>query len=102
MSRLLPTSLVVRAVAEDESRRLRQLVCECEGFQLWRETVNLGVVERVLIDAWDEPSALVVCRGLFRLRRVVVPASAVTAVDARRRVVMADDDVGDGDPRGTS
>jgi hypothetical protein len=90
MNGLLPTSTVARAVAEDESRRLRRLVRQCDGFRVRAATVRLGVVEKVLVDAWDEPRALVVRRGLLRLRRVIVPASAVTVVDARRRLVIAD------------
>lgn len=101
MSGLLPTSTVARAVAEDESRQLRRLVCQCEGFRVCAVKGRLGVVESVLLDAWDEPRALVVCRGVLRLRRVVIPASDVKVVDVRRRSVVVENGLGRGEVRGT-
>ena len=101
MSGLLPTSTVTRAVAEDESRRLRRLVCQCDGFRVRGVAGRLGVVESVLLDAWDEPRALVVCGGLLRLRRVLIPASDVTMVDLRRRFVLVENRVGRDGFRGT-
>jgi hypothetical protein len=67
------------------------LVSQCEGFRVSTAAGKLGVVESVVVKDWDEPTELVVCTGLFRLRRVVVPASAITMVDVRRRSLFADE-----------
>ncbi len=89
MSNLLPRSVIARAVGRRAEGCEPSLVRECEGFRVQTELGTLGVVERVLFDQTGEPSALVVCRGFFRLREVTVPAGAITSIDPVGRALVA-------------
>lgn len=91
MSSLLPRTTVARAIGTDANRRMRVLLSQCEGFRVWTCEGKLGIVEEVLVEAGDEPTELVVCAGLFRLRRVVVPVTAISQIDPRQRCLFADE-----------
>jgi hypothetical protein len=61
----------------------------CEGFRVDSPEGRLGIVEAVLTDEDDEPTALVVREGLFALRTVYVPIADVAEVQPRgERVVL--------------
>jgi hypothetical protein len=100
MSSLVPRSALARALDEDAAHRMRMLVAQCEGFRVWTAGRKLGVVEKVVVQEWDEPRELVVCTGVFRLRRVAVPVDAVTMVDLRRRRVFTNESSGGRSPIG--
>jgi PRC-barrel domain len=91
VSSLVPKSAIARALGEEATRRVQIRAAHCEGFWVWTAAGKLGVVEKVLVDTWDEPRELVVRTGLFRLRRVAVPVGAITAIDLRRRRMFMDE-----------
>jgi hypothetical protein len=60
----------------------------CERFRVDSPEGRLGIVEAVLCDEENEPTALVVREGLFALRTVYVPIADVAEVEPRERVVL--------------
>jgi hypothetical protein len=60
----------------------------CEGFRVDSKNGRFGVVEEVRVSADEEPEALAVRTGLFRLRLEIVPVSDVERVVPRRKRVF--------------
>jgi hypothetical protein len=73
-------------------------LAHCEGFEVWSSNGRIGMVAEIVPRRPHGTAELVVLCGMFRRRRVTVPASDVAEIEPNlKRLTLAHDTFAVGD-----